>query len=189
MPRSTSRPFAALLFLVILGGGACRPGEEASVRAGQALAAETGAAARLRRYEGQRVLEVPRFGAFEPEDELADRMRLAWAAAGENPGLFELRFGERVLSTDVSFDAVREFYLPYVSQVFMDHEMDFPGLGRQRMFTALIEESGGSLVKLTLTRPFYVYPTSQPVDRTFLQIGRTGLRPNPQDHFNEEARP
>ena len=47
-------------------------------------------------------------------------------------------------------------------------------VGRQRMFTGLLRAPDGSLVKLKLTRPFYVYPTSEPLDRTFLQVGRAG---------------
>lgn len=43
------------------------------------------------------------------------------------------------------------------------------------MFTGLLRAPDGSLVKFTLTRPFYVYPTSEPLDRTFLQVGRAGV--------------
>lgn len=139
-----------------------------------------GPADRLRRYRGPRVLGAPLHPGLAAEDSLHAEMRRAWAAAGENPALFELRVGERILSTGAPFDSVRAFYLPYVSQVFMDHEMEeVAGIGRQRMFTGLIEAPDGGLVKLTLTRPYFPFTASRPLDRTFIQIGTVGARPKP----------
>lgn len=126
------------------------------------------------------MLGVPLYPGFAAEVSLQAEMRRAWGAAGENPALFKLRVGEQILSTEAPFDSVRAFYRPFVSQVFMDHEMeDVVGIGRQRMFTGLIEAADGGLVKLTLTRPYFPFIASRPLDRTFLQIGTVGSRLNP----------
>ncbi len=154
----------------------CRAGAPREAVSAQSLPPATAEPlARVRAWEGPRALEAPLFPQMQAEDSLAGSMREAWGAAGENPALFELRFGERIFSTKASFDVVREFYLSYVSQVFMDHEMDFPDLGSQRMFTGLVPARDGSLVKLTLTQPFYPYPSTQAIRRTFLQMGRAGV--------------
>ncbi len=140
----------------------------------------TGHVEHVREFQVPRVLGVPLFAGLVSEDSLHREMRRAWTAAGESPVLFEARIGERILSTDAPFDSVRAFYLPFVSQVFMDHAMDdVAEIGRQRMFTGLIETPDGSLVKFTLTRPYFPFTSSRPMDRTFLQIGRVGPRPQP----------
>ncbi len=170
-------PTSLLLLVLALASGlaACRPAEsrgEADLSEVPAWTAE--ALVRVRAHEGPRGLGVPLFTRLRAEDALAGEMRQAWHDAGENGATFELHFGERIYSSEAPFDSVRAFYMPYAAKSLMDHAMDFPDLGRQRMFTSLIPTPDG-LVKLTLTRPFFPYPSSQAIDRTFLQMGRAGL--------------
>jgi len=87
-----------------------------------------------------------------------------------------VRLGERILVTDDPVPLVKEFYLPFVHKVFMDHEMEFPDVGVQEMFTGLMVAPDGTLVKFTITRPFFRYPDQEPIDRTVIQIGRVGQR-------------
>lgn len=61
--------------------------------------------------------------------------------------------------------------------VFMDHEMEFPGLGSQLMFTGMMVAPDGALVKFTITRPFFRYPDQQAIDRTVIQLGRVARSP------------
>lgn len=131
-------------------------------------------AAALAAYDGPRTLGVPTYPDAEAVDDLRESMREAWLAAGEPRQLFAVRLGERILATDDPFDLVREFYLPFAHKVFMDHEMDFPDVGAQRMFTGIVIAPDGTLVKLTVTRPYFRYPDQAPIDRTFIQLGRVG---------------
>ena len=82
--------------------------------------------------------------------------------------------GERILITDDALEHVRDFYLPFVHKVFMDHEMEFPGVGVQQMFTGVMLRPDGTLVKLTVTRPFFRYPDQERIDRTVIQLARVG---------------
>ncbi|HKY60830.1 MAG TPA: hypothetical protein VJP59_07460 [Gemmatimonadota bacterium] len=106
--------------------------------------------------------------------ELERFMRTSWRAGGEPEDLFVVRLGERILETEAPFERVREFYLPLVHKVFMDHEMELPEGGFQKMFTGLMMAPDGSLVKLTITNPFFRYPDRKLVDRTVIQMGRVG---------------
>lgn len=134
-------------------------------------------AAAIAAYEGPTVLGVPRYPDAEKADDMRARMRKAWVESGESPELFDVRLGEVLYASDDAFDLVREFYLPFVSKVFMDHEMEFEGVGSQRMFTGLMRVPDGELVKFTITRPFFRYPDQRAVDRTVIQMGRVGSRP------------
>lgn len=162
------------LSTVLLGCGAA---PEAAER--RAAAPERGSpeAAAVAAWSGDRLLGVPVPPDADPATELAVRMREAWVAAGEPPELFAARLGEEILVSDAPFDHVRDFYLPFLTKVFMDHEMEFPDVGRQRMLTAIVTAPDGSLVKLTVTRPFFRYPDQRRIDATVVQMGRVGRAP------------
>lgn len=104
--------------------------------------------------------------------ELSRSMRRAWTEAGEPPDLFDDRFGEVIAWTDASWEDVRAFYRARADRVLMDHEMEFPDVGRQKMLTGLVQLSDGSIVKFTATRPFFRYPDQWRIDRTVIQLGR-----------------
>lgn len=131
-------------------------------------------AAAIAAHEGARELGVPVFPQAREAVELERFMWRAWRAAGEPEDLFSIRLGERILETEAPFDHVRDFYLPFVHKVFMDHEMEFPGVGTQRMFTGLMAAPDGTLVKFTITSPFFRYPDRRQFDRTVIQMGRVG---------------
>ncbi|HET6342858.1 MAG TPA: hypothetical protein VFG78_11840 [Gemmatimonadota bacterium] len=163
--------------------GACGRAEPASTAAGvhpgQTPAAAPSEArsleaAAIAAYEGPTVLGVPLYTDAREALELERFMWLAWRAAGEPDELFEIRLGERMFETEASFELVREFYLPFVHKVLMDHEMEFPGVGSQKMFTGLMVARDGTPVKFTITRPFFRYPDRQRVERTVIQMGRVG---------------
>ena len=163
--------------------GACGRAEPASKAAGvtfenppAAASSETPSreAAAIAAHEGPTILGVPVYAEAREALELERFMCRAWRAAGEPDELFEIRLGERILETEASFERVRDFYLPFVHKVFMDHEMEFPGVGSQKMFTGLMVAGDGSLVKFTITRPFFRYPDRQRVERTVIQMGRVG---------------
>ena len=164
--------------------GACGRAEPASTskaargqpgRAPAVVSSETRSpeAAAIAAYQGPVVFGVPLYPDAMEALELERSMWQAWRAAGEPEELFEVRLGERIFETEVPFEQVREFYLPFVHETVMDHEMDFP-VGRQRMFTGLVVAPDGGIVKLTITRPFFRYPDRRRVERTVLQMGRVG---------------
>lgn len=132
-------------------------------------------AAAIVAYSGPTALGVPVHPDARQAVELERFMREAWRAAGEPEELFGVRLGERIFETDVPFELVREFYLPFVHKIFMDHEMEVPEAGSQRMLTGLMVAPDGALVKFTVTRPFFRYPDQRPVDRTVIQMGRVGF--------------
>lgn len=163
--------------------GACGRAEPASKAAGvpsesapAAASSETPSleAAAIAAYEGPTVLAVPLYADAREALELERFMWRAWRAADEPDELFEVRLGERIFETGAPFEQVREFYLPFVHKAFMDHEMEFPGVGSQKMFTGLMVAPDGTLVKFTITRPFFRYPDRQRVERTVIQMGRVG---------------
>lgn len=163
--------------------GACGRAEPASTAArgqpGRAPAAVSSEArseeaAAIAAYQGPGVLGVPLYPDATEALQLERSMWQAWRSAGEPEELFEVRLGERIFETEAPFEQVREFYLPFVHKAVMDHEMEFPGVGKQRMFTGLVVVPDGGLVKLTITRPFFRYPDRQRVERTVLQMGRVG---------------
>lgn len=151
---------------------------EPSLEAADTAAAQTHGpspeAAAVAAFKGARVLGVPRYPGAERASKLESSMRRAWTFHGESEALFDVRLGEQIWATDESFDLVREFYLPFVHKVFMDHEMEIPEVGPQRMFTGLMLNVDGELVKFTVTRPFFRYPDQKAVDRTVIQMGRVG---------------
>lgn len=132
-------------------------------------------AAAIAAHEGPTALGVPVYPDAREAAELERFMWRAWRAAGEPEDLFPVRLGERIFETETPFERVREFYLPFVHKVFMDHEMEFPGVGSQKMFTGLMA-TDGELVKFTITYPFFRYPDRKPVQRTVIQMGRVGER-------------
>lgn len=134
-------------------------------------------AAAIAAWSGPVIWGVPRPPSATEATGLVDSMRAAWTGAGEPPELFEARLGETILVTGEPFDRVRDFYLPFMTKVFMDHEMEVPGAGPQRMLTGLVTARDGTLVKLTVTRPFFRYPDRARIDRTAIQIGRVGRTP------------
>lgn len=155
----------------------CRQAEPSLEAADTAVAQTHGPspeATAVAAFKGARALGVPRYPGAEEAGELESSMRRAWTAQSESEALFEVRLGKQIWATDESFDLVREFYLPFVHKVFMDHEMEIPGAGPQRMFTGLMLNADGGLVKFTVTRPFFRYPDQKPIDRTVIQIGRVG---------------
>lgn len=163
--------------------GACGRAEPASeaarepvdgVPAAASLETRSLEAAAIAAYNGPSVFGVPLYGEAREALELERFMWRAWRRAGEPEELFEIRLGERIFETDATFGQVREFYLPFVQKVFMDHEMEFPGGGRQEMFTGVMVAPDGGLVKITITNPFFRYPDRRPVDRTVIQMGRVG---------------
>lgn len=99
-------------------------------------------------------------------------MEAAWRDAGEPEALFDDRLGEAILWTDDAWEDVAAFYRPLAARIMMDHEMEFPDIGSQKMLTGLIEASDGSIVKFTATRPFFRYPDQERIDRTVIQMGR-----------------
>ena len=125
-------------------------------------------------YEGPTALGVPLYPSADEAVELERFMHRAWRVAGEPEELFEIRLGERIFETAKPFEMVREFYLPFVHKVFMDHEMEFPDVGSQKMFTGLMVAPDGTLVKFTITSPFFRYPDRKAIDRTVIQMGRVG---------------
>lgn len=124
-------------------------------------------------YEGPTALGVPLYPGAREAVELERFMWRAWRTADEPEDLYEVRLGERIFETDAPFERVREFYLPFVHKVFMDHEMELPGVGSQKMFTGLMA-ADGKLVKFTITNPFFRYPDRKPVHHTVIQMGRVG---------------
>lgn len=131
-------------------------------------------AAAIAAYEGPTALDVPLYPDAREAVELERFMWRAWRTAGEPEELFAVRLGERILETEAPFELVREYYLPFVHKVFMDHEMEFPEVGSQKMLTGLMVAPDGTLVKFTITSPFFRYPDRKPVDRTVIQMGRVG---------------
>jgi len=165
---------------IAIGVSACAgdesPAEEADASSAAVSPAPSPEAAAISAWEGETVLGVPVYPEAEPATELREAMRTAWLEAGEPPALFDVRLGERILVTDDPVPLVKEFYLPFVHKVFMDHEMEFPDVGVQEMFTGLMVAPDGTLVKFTITHPFFRYPDQEPLDRTVIQIGRVGQR-------------
>lgn len=179
--RGKGLPWGGLLATAF--AGACGRAEPASEAAGvtsenapAAALSETPSleAAAIAAYEGPTVLGVPVYADAREALELERFMWGAWRAAGEPDELFEIRLGERIFETEAPFERVREFYLPFVHKVFMDHDMEFPGVGSQKMFTGLMVAADESLVKFTITRPFFRYPDRRRVERTVIQMGRVG---------------
>ncbi len=159
---------------LVSGCGRAEPSLEAADTAAAQTHGPSPEAAAVAAFKGARVLGVPRYPGAEEASELESSMRRAWTAHGESEALFEVRLGEQIWATDEPFDLVREFYLPFVHKVFMDHEMEIPEAGLQRMFTGLMLTVDGELVKFTVTRPFFRYPDRKPIDRTVIQMGRVG---------------
>ena len=106
---------------------------------------------------------------------MRNAMERAWNEAGEPKDLFDDRMGETILWTDDPWESVRAFYRPLATRILMDHEMEFPDVGRQKMLTGLIQLADGSIVKFTATRPFFRYPDQKRVDRTVIQMGRLAV--------------
>ncbi|MGH7544193.1 MAG: hypothetical protein ACREK7_09670 [Gemmatimonadota bacterium] len=163
--------------------GACGRAEPASRAAGgptgrspaaASLEASSLEVAAIAAHKGPTVFGVPVYPDAKEALELQRSMLRAWRAAGEPEELFEVRLGERIFETEAALEQVREFYLPFVHEVFMDHEMEFPGVGSQKMFTGLMVAPDRKLVKFTITNPFFRYPDRQPVERTIIQVGRVG---------------
>lgn len=160
---------------IAAGAYACGGDDPASTADAAAPAASSSPeAAAIAAWDGETVLGVPAYPEAEPASGLRERMRDAWLEEGEPEAMFDVRMGERMLVTDDPLPLVREFYLPFVHRVFMDHEMEFPDVGTQEMFTGLMVAPDGTLVKFTATRPFFRYPDQAPVDRTVIQVGRVG---------------
>lgn len=159
---------------LVSGCGRAEPSLEAADTAAAQTHGPSPEAVAVAAFKGARVLGVPRYPGAEEASELESSMRRAWIAHGESEALFEVRLGEQIWATDESFDLVRAFYLPFMHKVFMDHEMEIPEAGSQRMFTGLMLNADGELVKFTVTRPFFGYPDEKPIDRTVIQMGRVG---------------
>lgn len=159
---------------LVLGCGQGEPSPEAADTAAAQTHGPSPEVAAVAAFGDERVLGVPLYPSAEDAIELASSMRHAWIANGEPEALFDVRLGEEIWATNDPFDLVREFYLPFVHKVFMDHEMDIPDAGSQRMFTGLMINVDGELIKFTVTRPFFRYPDQQPIDRTVIQMGRVG---------------
>ncbi|MGH7551281.1 MAG: multiheme c-type cytochrome [Gemmatimonadota bacterium] len=166
--------------------GACGRAEPASRAAGgpaqraPAAARSQGPsleAAATAAHVGPTALGVPVYPDAREALELERFMWRAWQAAGEPEDLFTIRLGERIFETEARFERVREFYLPFIHKVFMDHEMEFPEVGSQKMLTGLMVAPDGALVKFTVTHPFFRYPDRKPVDRTVIQMGPGGGGP------------
>lgn len=162
--------------------GACGRAQPAS-RAVEEPADEVPAAARsdhpspeaaaTAAYQGPTALGVPLYPSAREAVDLERFMWRAWRRAGEPDELFEVRLGERIFETEAPFERVREFYRPFTHKVFMDHEMEFPGVGKQKMFTGLMA-ADSTLIKFTITQPFFRYPDRRRVERTVIQMGRVG---------------
>jgi len=159
---------------LVSGCGRTEPSLEAADTAAAQTHGPSPEVAAVAAFEGPRVLGVPRYPSADEASALESSMRRAWIGNGEPEALFDVRLGEQIWATDGSFDSVREFYLPFVHKVFMDHEMEIPEAGPQRMFTGLMINTDGELVKFTVTRPFFRYPDRKPLDRTVIQMGRVG---------------
>lgn len=128
-------------------------------------------------HRGPASFGVPLYPEAREAVDMTEFMRDAWTSAGEPDELFSVRLGEHIYETDAPFESVREFYLPFVTKVFMDHETEFPGIGSQWMFTGLMVAPDSTLVKFTVTRPFFRYPDQAEIDRTVIQLGRVGRTP------------
>lgn len=165
---------ALSLSVAFLGRGAL---PEAAGRRAAAPEPASPEAAAVAAWSGDRVLGVPIYPGARPATDLAVAMRNAWIESGEPPELFAARLGEEILATEAPFDRVRDFYLPLATKVFMDHEMGIPEIGKQRMLTAILAAPDGTLVKLTITRPFFRYPDQRRIDETVVQMGRVGRVP------------
>lgn len=115
---------------------------------------------------------VPVYPGAASADTLRRSMRAAWEERGEPAALFEARLGEAILWTDDAWEDVRAFYRARAARILMDHEMEFPEGAPQKMLTGLIQAADGSIVKFTVTRPFFRYPDRERIDRTVIQMGR-----------------
>ncbi|HUG35331.1 MAG TPA: hypothetical protein VML54_00180 [Candidatus Limnocylindrales bacterium] len=184
--RAPSRPRAAITIAAVALAAWCGRGAPASDEAGRAAAPRKPSpeAAAPAAWVGPRVFDVPLYPRAAEATALVDWMRAAWMAEGEPAALFPARFGERVFATTDDFDEVRAFYRPFARHVLMDHAIEMghavePGAHHQNqhLFTAITSAPDGTLVKLTVSRPFFRYPDRQRIDRTVIQIGRVGTRP------------
>jgi hypothetical protein len=129
-------------------------------------------------WAGPRVFDLPLYPGAEEATPLVEAMRAAWVAGGEPAALFPARFGERLYATDDPFDAVRDFYRPLADHVLMDHAIETDTHHQdQKLFTAIATAPDGTLVKLTISWPFFRYPDRLRIDRTVIQIGRVGSSP------------
>lgn len=133
--------------------------------------------------------DVPLYPGAREATDLRRSMERAWKEAGEPEDLFDDRLGEVILWTDDPWEEVRAFYRPRAARILMDHEMEFPGVGRQKMLTGLLQSSDGSIVKFTATRPFFRYPDQARVDHTVIQIGRLGTATAPLEDSHPTHHP
>lgn len=161
--------------LILLATEACgnRPGTAAEpwTRAA-ARPADTLPSAAAAAPASDRLLGVPIYPEARQAIDLRRSMETAWEEAGEPATLFDARLGEAILWTDDPWEDVAAFYRPLAARIMMDHEMEFPDIGTQKMLTGLLEASDGSIVKFTATRPFFRYPDQERIDRTVIQMGR-----------------
>lgn len=164
-----------VVVLILLALEACGEGsggaKQASGRAG-GRTADTLSSAAVSASSLRPASAYPIYPGARDATELMGSMRAAWVAAGEPAELFDDRLGHRIVWTDDAWEKVREFYRPRATRVLMDHEMEFPEIGRQKMLSGLIQLEDGSIVKFTATRPFFRYPDQLRIDRTVIQLGR-----------------
>lgn len=178
-----TRPRATITIAAVALAASCGRGAPAPEQVGRAAAPrqpspEATAHAAPTPRAGPQLFDVPLYPSAVEATALVDLMRAAWVADGEPAALFPARFGERVFATEDAFEQVRAFYRPLVDHVFMDHAIeDGAHHQNQRLFTAIAKAPDGTLVKLTISRPFFRYPDRQRIDRTVIQIGRVGTVP------------
>ncbi|MFN2421288.1 MAG: hypothetical protein ABR527_07905 [Gemmatimonadota bacterium] len=180
--RTLPRPHALLAITAVAIGASCGRGAPLSEKTrenGRAAAPSEPSpeAAAHAAWAGPRAFDVPLYPGTDEATTLVTAMRAAWIADGEPAALFPARFGERVYATQDAFEQVRAFYRPLVDHVLMDHAIESGGHhDQQRLFTAIASAPDGTLVKLTISRPFFRYPDRLRIDRTVIQIGRLGRR-------------
>lgn len=180
--RAPSRARAVVAIAAVAVGASCGRGaplSEETKEIGRAAAPSKPSpeAAAHAAWAGPRVFDVPLYPGADEATTLMETMRAAWVADGEPAALFTARFGERVYATEDPFDEVRAFYRPFADHVLMDHAIENGGHHQdQRLFTAIATAPDGTLVKLTISRPFFRYPDRLRIDRTVIQMGRVGRR-------------
>lgn len=181
--RASARPLRTLAVAVLAAAASCGRGaplSEETKEIGRAAAPSKPSpeATAHAAWAGPRVFDIPLYPGADEATILVEAMRGAWVADGEPAALFPARFGELVYATEDPFDEVRAFYRPLADHVLMDHAIENRGHHQnQNLFTAIVTAPDGTLVKLTISRPFLRYPDRLRIDRTVIQIGRVGRRP------------
>lgn len=178
--RAPSRALRTLAVAVLAAAASCGRGapiSEETEEIGRAAAPSKPSpeAAAHAAWAGPRVFDIPLYPGADEATTLVAAMRVAWVADGEPAALFPARFGERVFETADEFEQVLAFYRPLTDNILMDHTIENGGHHHsQRLFTAIATAPDGTLVKLTISRPFFRYPDRLRIDRTVIQIGRVG---------------